>query len=264
MITAEQVTALTAQAAQAATYPFADAAGNLLPDWYFNDAGIPVYLGPEVATRGVGIYGHTADNLVLVELLKPAALQLIVTPSMTITVLNSSASWTGLFDINSLIDYLNTPAIQNLAQIALYQGAYQGLIDAGLLTGAETARYQATFLQPAVRWGVDAVAAWVEGTATPELAAQIQITARQGQYAIDFVDTYSPVLNVTPELGAFDNTVFRDEVDEAVAEIIGNDKIPNIEYADQPAERVRVGGVAIPAATDEDGTLRFAPGAPRG
>ena len=78
------------------------------------------------------------------------------------------------------------------------------------------------------------------------------------------------MLNVTPELGAFDNTVFRDEVDEAVAEIIGNDKIPNIEYVDQPAldavvaERARVGGVVIPAATDEDGTLRFAPGAPRG
>jgi hypothetical protein len=108
---------------------------------------------------------------------------------------------------------------------------------------------------------VDAVAAWVEGTATPELAAQIQITARQGQYAIDFVDTYSPVLNVAAELGAFDNTVFRDEVDQAVSDIIGNDKIPNIEYTDQLAT---VLDVTIPAATDEDGTLRFAPGAPRG
>lgn len=69
------------------------------------------------------------------------------------------------------------------------------------------------------------------------------------------------MLNVAPELGAFDNTVFRDEVDEAVADIIGNDKIPNIEYADQLAT---VPAVTIPAATDEDGTLRFAPGAPRG
>ena len=61
--------------------------------------------------------------------------------------------------------------------------------------------------------------------------------------------------------------MFRDEVDEAVAEIIGNDKIPNIEYVDQPAldaQQARVGGVVIPATTDEDGTLRFAPGAPRG
>lgn len=261
MITRGQVTALTAQAAQAATYEYVDGAGNLLPDWYFNDAGVPVYLGTEVATRGVGIYGQTAENLVLVELLKPASLQLIVEPSMTITVLNTPAAWTGLFNINSLVDYLNAPAIQNLAQIALYEGAYQGLIDAGVLNGTETARYQATFIQPAARYGVDAVVAWVRGTAPTDLATNIQIAARQAQYAIDFVDTYGPELNVAPELGGFDNTVFRDEVDQAVTDIIGNPRIPPIEYANALPATVQV---TIPDATAEDGTLRFAPGAPRG
>jgi hypothetical protein len=256
MITRGQVTALTAQAKQAATYEYVDGAGNLLPDWYFNDAGVPVYLGVEVATRGVGLYGQTAENLVLVELLKPASLQLIVEPSMTITVLNTPAAWTGLYNINSLVDYLNSPSIQNLAQIALYEGAYQGLIDEGILNGAEVARYQATFIQPAARYGVAAVVAWVKGTVAPDLAAQIQIAARQAQYAIDFVDTYGPELNVAPELGGFDNTVFREEVDQAVADIIGNPRIPPIEYAPVP--------VTIPEITSEDGTLRFAPGAPRG
>lgn len=262
MLTRAQVTALTAQAAQAATYRFEDAAGNLLPDWFFNDAGLPVYAGPEVATRGVGLYGQTPENLVLVELLKPAALQLIVSPSMTITVLNSPSVWTGLLDINSLADYLNSPAVQNLAQIALYEGAYQGLIDAGIFTGAESARYQATFLQPAVRYGVESVASWVKGTASTDLAANIQISARQAQYAIDFVDTFGPELNVAPELGGFDNTVFREEVDQIVTDIIGNPKIPPIEYADV-AVTVPIPTTITPTTT-EDGTLRFAPGAPRG
>jgi hypothetical protein len=261
MLTRGQVTALTAQAKQAATYEYVDGAGNLLADWYFNDDGLPVYLGPEVDTRGVGLYGQTPENLVLVELLKPAALQLIVEPSMTITVLNTSAAWTGLYNINNLVDYLNSPAIQNLAQIALYEGAYQGLIDAGILTGAETARYQATFIQPAARYGVEAVADWVRGTAPTDLATQIQISARQAQYAIDFVDTYGPELNVAPELGGFDNTVFREELDQTVTDIIGNPRIPPIEYADIANVVVPV---TISTVNKDDGTLRFAPGAPRG
>jgi hypothetical protein len=63
---------------------------------------------------------------------------------------------------------------------------------------------------------------------------------------------------VAPELGAFDNTVFREEVDQAVADIIGNPRIPPIEYADVAVP------VTIPTIITEDGTLRFAPGAPRG
>lgn len=264
MLTRAQVTALTAQARQAATYEYADDNGNLLPNWYFNDAGLPVYLGPEIATRGVGLYGQTPENLVLTELLKPGSLSLIVNPSMTYTVLNTPSVWTGAYNINSLGEYLNSPAIQNLSQIALYDGAYQGLIDAGIITGQESARFIATFLQPSVRYGVDGVVAWVRGTASTDLATAVQITARQGQYAIDFVNTYGAQLNVAPELGGFDDTVLRDEVDQAVTDIIGNPKIPVIEYANVIATaNVSPISVTIAGGTDEDGTLRFAPGASR-
>jgi hypothetical protein len=265
MFSRSQVTALTAQAALAATYNAYDDAGNLLPDWYINDFNIPVYLGTEISTRGVGIYGQTPENLVLVELLKPSTLSLIVDPAMTLTVLNTPAVWAGFYNINSLADYLNAPAIQNLSQIALYEGAYYGLIDTGIITGTESPRFIATFLQPAVRYGVTAVVEWVRNTSTnTDLSTAIQIAARQGQYAIDFVDTYGSVLNVAPELGGFDNTVIRDQVDQAVTDIIGNPKIPNIEYAN--VANITVGNVAvtIPGTTVEDGTLRFAPGSMRG
>lgn len=270
MISQAQVTALTAQAAKAASYPAYDANGNLLPDWYINDFDVPVYAGSLVSTRGVGVYGQTPENLVLVELLKPASLSLIVSPSMTITVLNTSSVWTGLLGINSLADYLNAAAIQNIAQISLYEGAYQGLIDTGIIDGTESPRYIATFLQPSVRYGVDAVVAWVKGQTSGQLATLIQNTARQGQYAIDFVDTYGAQLNVAPALGGFENTVIRDELDEAVTDIIGNPKIPDIEFADQiPAGNVArpLSGtipVTLPTTTKEDGTLRLAPNSERG
>jgi hypothetical protein len=278
ILTTGQVTGLIAQAAAAAAYPSVDNANTLLPDWYINDNGVAVYAGPEVTTRGIGIYGQTPDNLVLVGLLKSAALSLITSPATTIIVLNTPAAWTGVYSINSLTDYLNSPALQNQAQLALLEGAYQGLVDAGVLTGNEAARYIATFLQPAVRYGVDAVVSWIEGNIDTDTAAAIEVTARQGQYAIDFVNTYSAQLDVaTPP--SSDNTVVRTQIDQTVSDVIDNPKIPVIEYANTTAITeglieaanaanlvASIGNIVIPIppSAKDDGIFRFAPGSRQG
>jgi hypothetical protein len=258
MITAEQVTALTAQAAANAYVEPYDADGNLLADWQLNDSGFPVYLGADIATRGIGIYGQTPAGLVLTGYLKPGTLSLITAPSLTLTVLNTPAVWTGQNGIESLLDYLNDPILQNLAQIDIMTGAFQGLLDAGILTGGESARFQATFLQPATRYGVTAVVSWVNDTASTDLATNILLVARQAQYAIDFIDTYSSLLNAGIDIPGFENTVDRQDLDQAVSDIIDNPKVPSIDYADT------VLTVPVPATVDEDGVFRFAPGAPRG
>jgi len=279
ILTTGQVTGLTAQAAAAANYPSLDNTGALLPDWYINDNGAAVYAGADVATRGVGIYGQTPANLVLVGLLKSAALSLITSPSMTIIVLNTPAVWTGVYNINSLTDYLNAPGLQNQVQLALYEGAYQGLIDSGVLTGNEEDRYIATFLQPAVRYGVDNVVSWIEGTIDQDTGAAIEIAARQGQYAIDFVNTYSADLSVAPAPASSNNTVVRTQVDQAVTDVINNPKIPTIEYANTTAITADIAAAASAAnlvanisnvvitvtpSNPDDGTFRFAPGSTRG
>jgi len=272
ILTQAQVTGLLSQAAVAATYPATNANGVLLPDWYFNDDGIPVYSGAEIATRGVGIYGQTTANLVLVGALKSAALALITSPAMTLTVLNTPAVWTGIYDINSLADYLNSTTVQNQFELALYEGAYQGLIDAGVIVGTEIDRYIATFLQPAVKYGVDNVVAWLQGKTAPDLSLAILIAARQGQYAIDFVNTYGKVLNVAASPVISNNTVIRDQVDQAVSQVIDNPRIANLVYANTEAiiasETVAaniasvIGNVliSIPPSNTDDGTFRFAPG----
>jgi hypothetical protein len=258
MITSEQVTALTAQAAANAYVDPYDADGNLLADWQLNNNGDPVYLGAEIATRGVGIYGQTPAGLTLTGYLKPGTISLITAPSLTLTVLNTPAVWTGQNGVESLLDYLDDPVLQNIAQIDIMTGAFQGLIDAGVLTGGESARYQATFVQPATRYGVTAVVSWVDDTAGTDLTDNILLVARQAQYAIDFVDTYSSVLNAGIDVPGFDNTVERQDLDQAVIDIIGNPKVPSIDYVDT------VTAVTVPATINEDGVFRFAPGKPKG
>ena len=260
MLTITQVTALTAQAARAqAVYPGIDQQGNLLDGWELNIDGVPVYTGTEIFQRGVGIYGQTPSGLILTGYLKPTALSLIVTPEMTATVLNTPAVWTGQYGIDSLLAYLSSPILQNISQIALLAGSYQGLLDAGYITGTEDARYIATLIQPAAKYGVTAVIEWIEGRTQPDLTTKIEIAARQGQYAIDFITVNAPLLIVAPELPGFINTVEREQIDTAVTEIIGNSKIPSMEYADVVSALVE-----ITKPVDEEGIFRFAPGASRG
>jgi len=257
MITAEQVTALTAQAAANAYVDPYNADGNLLADWQLSDADIPIYLGSDISSRGVGIYGQTPAGLTLTGYLKPGTINLITSPAMTITVLNTPAVWTGQNGIASLLDYLNDPILQNIAQIDIMTGAFQGLIDAGILTGGESARYQATLLQPATRYGVNAVISWVNDTAGTDLTNNILLVARQAQYAIDFVDTYSSLLNAGIDISGFENTVDRQDLDQSITDIIGNPKVPSIDYADISTI------ITIPTPVNEDGVFRFAPGKPK-
>jgi hypothetical protein len=272
MITQQQVTALTAQTAVAAQALIDfyvgeayDDNNNLNDGWALNNDNVPVYLGILISKTGVGIYGQTPESLTLAGLLKPGALILITVPELTAAVLNTPAVWTGQFGINSLTDYLSYPVLQNLTQISLLTGAYQSLIDVGILNGNESARVQATFVQPAAQFGIESVINWVNNTADPDTVTRVKIAARQAQYAIDFVDTYSADLNTFVDVPGYTNTVDRTDVDLAVTEIIDNPKIPNIEYADaevlaiDPITGAIIANVAIPGTTNEDGTFRFAP-----
>lgn len=259
MFTQEQVTALTAQAANAATYDAYDVDGNLLVDWQINDNNEPVYIGSEIATRGIGVYGQTPAGLTTAGYLKPGTLNLITTPDMTLTVLNNPAVWSGQQGINSLLDYLNDPLLQNSVQVQLMQGAYQGLIDSGVLIGNESPRYQATFLQPATRYGVDAVVAWLKGVASADLVNNLKVVARQGQYAIDFISAFEQDLNAGFDLPGFENTIERTDLDQLFVDLVGNEKIPAVDYADTPVVTAITGAELI-AENDEDSRFRLSPG----
>lgn len=298
-----QVTALTAQtaAALAAKHPAYNSEGQLLPGWQLDDLGDPYYSGPDIATLGVGVYGQKLDVLVSAGFIKPEALTLVKTGINAATVLNSSGVWTGQLGVNNLPDYLKSKEIQNIAQLVIVAGAFAGLIDQGVISGDEAPRYVATFLQPATEYGVDQVTQWVDGFSTDSvLTRNLEIAARQGQYAIDVIDNFGDDLDFEPESPALDNAVTRDVIDKEVAEVIGNEKIEVPQYTEPPVEppvaeqpkledgtiqsattpgfadivssiasatpaaRIAVTRPAVqivaPTSVNEDGTFRFAPG----
>jgi hypothetical protein len=243
----------------------------LNPGYILNDLNEPVYIGAELASRGVGIYGQSPQGLTLTGYLKPGALELMVDDAAVAVVLNTPSAWTGQFGVNSLIDYLNFPTLQYLTQIKIMEGCYQGLLDSGILTGNEPSIIQSTFLMPATKYGVDAVVNWVKNNPDPATITKILQLARQGQYTVNFVEAYRDQLAVLPEIPGYTNTVQRENLDTAVTDIIGNQKIPSIDYADVPgldtdvgATVGAVGNVLIPKTTNEDGTFRFAPDSSRG
>jgi len=257
MITPQQVTALTAQAARAATYPAYDVDGNLLEGWQLNLLGDPVYVGTELGTRGIGIYGQSVSSLVLTGYIKPASLSLITSPALVSIVLDSPGVWTGLNGVNGLLEYLSSADLQNTAQIQLMIGAYEGLLQAGVFFGDESAKLQATFVQPAARYGVDLVIKWINGQVDSNTASVLTEYARQAQYAIDFMESNSSAKLTIPEIPGYSDTTIRQDLDQAVTDIAANDKIPNLNFGGAPAV-----AVVVPVVSDEDGKFRFAPGNP--
>lgn len=280
-LSAEQITVMTAQTAAAvsAKYPTFDNTGRLNPGWALNtETGEYYYTGSELGSpaRGVGVYGQPVPALVATGLLNPSVLTLINSGVSPDVALKSSSTWTGQYGVNSVDDYLSNKALQNVVQVGILVAAYIGLTDNGVLKGDEPPRFTATFVQPATTYGVDAVTQWVDGFADEQQVTMLSTTARQGQYAIDFVDIYGQDVNLIDTIPTGPFEADREIIDQAVADIIGNPKVPIPQYTQIPS--VVSGGdagttsviqpddtiVRVPVTivnANENGLFRFAPGA---
>jgi len=276
-LSTSEVTVMTAQTAQnvASKYPAYDDDGNLMPGFELNEDNDPVYTGPALGgERGVGNYGQSVNVLVNAGLIKSSALNLIKTGVSPDLVLKSGATWTGKYGVNGLGDYLNSKTLQNIIQVGSMAAAFLGLTNSGVIKGNEPTKVIATLVQPATEYGVSPVVQWVDGFADTQDIADLTISARQGQYAIDFVEFYGEEINLidTPPDGT---TAQRDVIDQAIADIIDNPKVPIPQYTDIPTEilddaetQIQADGslikVAKPITTNEDGIVRFAPGSNQG
>ena len=276
-----EVQAMTAQTAQyhASQFPPYDDDGNLQPGWAINDeTGQPYYNGTDVgnADRGVGKYGQSVDSLVGLGYLKSGVPNLINSGISPATVLNSNSVWTGQYGISNLLSYLQNPTIQTIAQVGLMASSYLGLFNAGVLRGTEAPGFVAAFLQPATEYGVDNVVQWVDGFADEATTNVLEVSARQGQYSVDFVDAYSAELSATSTANAITDATNRTAIDQAMADIIGDPKVPVPQYTDTEVALtgdtttvIQADGIvrSIPVTqttTGDDGTFHFAPGNKQG
>jgi hypothetical protein len=140
--------------------------------------------------------------------------------------------WTGKSGVGSLGGLLSDPKLQSLTQNEIMIGALDGLKSAGIVTGNESPKDLASFVQTASKFGVDNTVSWVKGVAPSDIVNQITATAKNAQYAIDFVNNKSTEL-VTGglQLGGFTGTVERSALDTALQEVISDAKIPAPNYS---------------------------------
>jgi hypothetical protein len=178
--------------------------------------------------KGIGQYGFSASQLEGAGFLKPGTVQTFLKdPAQLESVLTSPTVWTGKSGVNGLGSLLADPNLQSITQNEIMVTALDGLKSAGVVTGTEAPRELASFVQTAARFGVDNTVSWVQGSAPPDKATEINSVAKSAQYAVNFVDTRASELVAGGlQLGGFTGTAQRSQVDQAVTDIIGNPKVP--------------------------------------
>jgi len=184
------------------------------------------------ADKGIGKFGLSAGQLESSGFLKPGTVQTFLQdPAQLETVLSSGTVWTGKAGVSNLGDLLGSETLQNITQNEIMVTSLEGLKSAGIVTGSESPSELASFVQTASKFGVADTVAWVNGAAPADLVSEINSTAKNAQYAVNFVDTKTTELQTGGiRLGAFSNTVERGAVDLAVSDIIGNPKVPSPNY----------------------------------
>lgn len=185
--------------------------------------------------KGIGRYGLSPNQLEAAGYLKPGTVSsFLQNPADLESVLSSPAVWTGKSDISNLNSLLADPGLQSLTQNEIMVASLEGLRQAGVVTGGESAANLAPFVQVASKFGVNNTVDWVKGLAPANIVNQINSSAKSAQYAVDLLAKQAPALPGLPvSLGGFVGTTQRSAVDDAVVDIIGDPKIPSPIYSDE-------------------------------
>ena len=175
-------------------------------------------------------------------LLKPGTASTFLkqgTNSLT-SVLKSPAVWTGAGGVTNLDSFLKNPAAQNLTQ--------QNLMSSGLAT-AKSLGLPTNLLAAGDLGGVSAVFAkdsaagadWIRGQLPPDKQAEFDSKFKDAQFAVNTADQKlnDAVLQQAPP-GEASDTVNRATVDAASTRVVGNEKVPNINYGNEKADQTLV------------------------
>lgn len=184
------------------------------------------------ATTGIGSYGISPQALEQNGYLKPGTVKnYLSNPNQLESVLKSPTVWTGKGGATNLTSFVSNPNIQNNVQTQVLNSSFNSLLQNGTVTSGTSAATLAPLLQISQKLGPGVADAWAKGSAPASVIGQANDLAKQGQYALNFVNTKLPV-GATGEVAArgFNNTVNRSSVDQAVKQIINNNKIPSPSY----------------------------------
>lgn len=211
-ISAQQVTGMAAQTIKDVNQPYDEASNE----------------------KGVGKYGFTAEQLELGGYVKQGTVEIYIdgNPDPT-SILSSPVVWTGKNNVTSLAQLLNDTNLQDTIQYSLYQINYEYLKSAGILKGSEAANVMAPVLQVANSFGVAKAKLWLDNVGlSSETVTKMNTVARNAQYAVDLVvqKLTDEQQGINPATFGSANTTRRAVIDQAVSDIIGNDKVDQWTY----------------------------------
>lgn len=184
-------------------------------------------------TLGLGKFGFNGEQLERAGMIKPGTTSAYLAQGQnTLTdVLKSPSVWTGKDGIRSMDDLLASVPSQDRIQQQLMQTGTSALSELGLPISNLSPQALAGTAMNAARSIADTFSWATGGTLPTGVADTFNQVARDGAFAVGFGDTkVSDAMKqqTLPEESI--DTVVRATVDAAAGRVIGNEKVPDIEY----------------------------------
>ena len=207
-------------------------------------------------TKGVGTYGLTAEQLQIAGLIKPGiADQVKQDPANAVSILSSPTSWTGkqgATDINAILDNVN---LQTATQQTLMSDSYEQLKQNGTLNGNESADTVGPLVNAATKYGVEPTTQWLNNNTVTTGNTPISSFVNSSSYGSTFGATNQ---NISAGIGVlslgivvakgYTNTVYRQNVNQATAAVIGNTNIVPPRFPSAGASAARTSDAATRAS----------------
>lgn len=183
--------------------------------------------------KGVGSFGLDANQLQTAGFLKPGTTNLLSDGVNSLSsVLKSPSVWTGKEGITNLQSLLANESAQSKIQQNLMATGAAGLDTLGINVSSLTPAAATGTLLNAAK-SIPGTAAWAKGTGLPtDLKTGFDANAVAGSFGVNLsnLKTNGPMLEEEKIVGST-NTVNRETVNAATQRIIGNPKIPSLNYS---------------------------------
>jgi hypothetical protein len=206
---------------------------------------------------GVGKYGFSAEQLEAAGYIKPGTVGFYLSDgtSTPVEILSSPNVWTGRAGVTNVGALLIDPGLQDAVQSDLYQASLQNLRSAGVVTGQEDPVKLAGLVQAGSKYPASTVKSWINGTiGDASLVDDINKIVRGSQFAVSLANQKisEAIKGYSTVPPGSTNTVNRTIVDDAVAAIIGNAKVPTPSFSNESSLYAGVSDAALTyTGTDE-------------
>lgn len=190
-----------------------------------------------VTESGAGKYALSAFQIETAGYIKPGTTASYGSTSTLADILKSPSVWTSKNNIQSVDDFLANESAQQIVQQENMIIGVDQLQEVGIDVSALPVRMQAGVAMCAAK-DPSTTEAWLKGNTIPS-ATQVLFSqyVRDGAYAVDFTinKVGATLQRQTPSTGV-EATIDRSTVNAATSRIVGNDKVPALNYGGQPVD----------------------------